>query len=235
MLCMTTLAAQVRAWRNSRGLSTTKLAELVGTSRQNIDNPESGDVESPRYIVRLAAAMGVTVEDLLRGPGHDVTRLVAEVPVNAYAPRADANNVADGVELRRVPLINRVPGGEWETLVDAAAPGDAERYIDTTANVGPHGFALTVTGHSMVSASGPYSFPPGTVVFVNPDIEAQQGHFVVVRHNLDTEFTFKRLMRDAGRWVLEPLNPRYDVLPLPADAHICGVVVKAEINTLQKP
>jgi SOS-response transcriptional repressor LexA len=135
-------------------------------------------------------------------------------------------------KLRYVPLINRVPAGDWENLVDAIEPGAAERVIETTANVGPNGFALTVTGHSMVAVAGPHSFPPGTVLFVNPDMEPQVGHFVVVRHNGDTEFTFKRLARDAGRWVLEPLNQKYDVLVMPSDAHICGVVVKAEINTI---
>jgi SOS-response transcriptional repressor LexA len=229
---MTSLATKVRAWREHHKLSVHQLAELAGTSRQNIENLEAGKSKQPRFLLQLASAMGIPVEPLL-----DQKTTAQDVIDKSTGPVAhldhDTNNAASGgLTLRRVPLINRVPGGDWETLVDALSVGDYEKLIETTANVGAHGFALTVTGHSMISPAGPHSFPPGTVLFVNPDIEAKQGHFVVVRHNGDSDFTFKRLGRDGGRWVLEPLNPRYDVMPLPDDAHICGVVVKAEISTL---
>lgn len=229
---MSSLAKKVRAWREQQKLSVQQLAEKAGTSRQNIENVEAGKSKQPRFLLRLAEVMGVPVESLL-DPRTTTRSLIGERAGAAPDADKDMNNAAPG-ELRiwRVPLINRVPGGDWETLVDALAVGDSEKLIDTTANVGRHGFALTVTGHSMISPTGPHTFPPGTVLFVNPDIEAQPGHFVIVRQNGDTEFTFKRLGRDGGRWVLEPLNPRYEVLPMPEDGHICGVVVKAEISTI---
>jgi SOS-response transcriptional repressor LexA len=228
---MSSLATKVRAWREHNKLSVQQLADMAGTSRQNIENVESGKSKQPRFLLKLAEVMGVPMESLL--DPRTTTRHLVESSTAVADPDQDTNNAAGGeLRLWRVPLINRVPGGDWETLVDALAAGDYEKLIETTANVGKHGFALTVTGHSMISPSGPHSFPPGTVLFVNPDIEAQPGHFVIVRQNGDTDFTFKRLGRDAGRWVLEPLNPRYEVLPMAEDAHICGVVVKAEISTL---
>jgi SOS-response transcriptional repressor LexA len=232
---MSSLAEKLRAWREEQKLSVQRLAEMVGTSRQNIENAESGKSQQPRFLLRLAEVMGVPVESLLESrsamqimPTPGDTRATA-----ARALNNDNNNAtSEGLRLWQVPLVHRIPSGNWRNLVDALAAGDKEMVINTTANVGSNGFALTVTGQSMISPTGPHSFPPGTVLFVNPDIKAQPGHFVVVRQKGDTEFTFKRLARDGGRWLLEPLNPRYDVLPMEEGAQICGVVVKAEINTL---
>lgn len=62
-----TLAERVRHHRvEVKKMSVTAYAALVGTSRQNIDNVESGQAKQPRYIGKLAKAMGVSVDELLR-------------------------------------------------------------------------------------------------------------------------------------------------------------------------
>lgn len=69
MLCMKTMGEIVREWRTKRGIkSRAGLAQLVGTTRQNIDNLENDRVSEPTapYIRRLAKLMGYgTVEELL--------------------------------------------------------------------------------------------------------------------------------------------------------------------------
>jgi transcriptional regulator with XRE-family HTH domain len=64
---MKTKGQIVRAWRIAAGFETAgQLAELVGTSRQNIENLEADSVDQPRYLPRLARLMGyATVEELL--------------------------------------------------------------------------------------------------------------------------------------------------------------------------
>jgi len=230
MFCMTTIADKVQTFRLQRGLNTAQLAKLVGTSRQNIENLEAGQVDQPRYLARLAATMQISVEDLLdtrktlptydgkRGPAEDVAGLHNAVP--------------NKKTVRVVPLINRVPAGNWQYVVDAIQPGDAEDLLHTTADVSESGFALRVVGDSMTNPSGAPSFPAGTILYVNPMREPVVGNFVVVRHNSDSEFTFKRLAKDAGKLYLEPLNTRYPLIPMPSDAYICGVVVSAEIQTV---
>lgn len=231
---MSTLAEKVRTWRLANNLTRGALADLVGQNRQVIDNLEHGDTTNPRYLLQLARVMGTSPDYLMDPELPPPSTPVVKEPRRPYAvERVERDNASTrDLPARRVPLISKVPGGDWEHLVDALSVGDSERMVETTADVGPFGFALTVTGYSMVSPTGPHSFPPGTILFVNPDIEPQVGRYVIVRQNGDTEFTFKRLARDAGRWILEPLNPKYDVIQLGEDAHICGVVVKAEINTL---
>ena len=64
---MKSLAQRVKEHRQSLGMTPSDYARHVGTSRQNINNVEAGDAEQPRYIGKLAKAMGTTVDALLGG------------------------------------------------------------------------------------------------------------------------------------------------------------------------
>ena len=140
-------------------------------------------------------------------------------------------NVAPARDLQReVPLISWVQAGDWNNLVDAFQPGDAERWVATYASVSRHAFALRIIGDSMTNPSGAPSFPEGTIIIVDPERSAQPGKFVVVRQNSDSECTFKQLVRDAGKHYLKPLNPRYPLLEMLPDAVVSGVLVQAVMD-----
>lgn len=144
--------------------------------------------------------------------------------------RAD-KNVSPARDLQReVPLISWVQAGQWTELEDNFQPGDAEKWIATYAKVSKHAFALRIVGDSMTNPTGAPSFPEGTVIIVDPERAAAPGKFVVVRQNVDTECTFKQLVRDAGRHFLKPLNPRYPLLEMLPDAVIAGVLVQAVMD-----
>jgi SOS-response transcriptional repressor LexA len=144
--------------------------------------------------------------------------------------RAD-RNVHPARDLQReVPLISWVQAGQWGELEDTFQPGDAEKWIATYAKVSKHAFALRIVGDSMTNPTGAPSFPEGTVIIVDPERAAAPGKFVVVRQNVDTECTFKQLVRDAGRHFLKPLNPRYPLLEMLPDAVVAGVLVQAVMD-----
>lgn len=137
-------------------------------------------------------------------------------------------NVVDGPPLQMaVPLISWVQAGQWEAVIDNLHAGDAEKWIHTTAHVGPHAYALRVVGDSMTNPSGAPSFPEGTIIILDPERPSDTGKFVVVRQKQGEECTFKQLVRDAGRWYLKPLNPRYPLLELADDAAVVGVLAQA--------
>ena len=148
----------------------------------------------------------------------------------ALQQRPDKNVLPARDLQRKVPLISWVQAGDWNNLVDTFQPGDAERWIATYAKVSKHAFALRVVGDSMTNPSGAPSFPEGTIIIVDPERAAQPGKFVVVRQNVDTETTFKQLVRYADRHFLKPLNPRYPLLEMLADAVVAGVVVQAVMD-----
>jgi len=114
----------------------------------------------------------------------------------------------------KVPVVSWVQAGEY---VEAVERWDADEWIETSAPVLPHTFALRVKGDSMEP-----TFPDGVVIIIEPDLEANPGDFVVAR-NGGNEATFKQLVRDGADLYLKPLNERYPIKPL-GSSHIVGVV-----------
>jgi SOS-response transcriptional repressor LexA len=128
-------------------------------------------------------------------------------------------NVSEKIPLgRRVPLISYVAAGNWSEAVDNFAPGNADVWIDTTITVRKHTYALRVQGDSMEP-----KFPDGAIIIIEPEEEARNGSFVIVRQN-GTEATFKQLVYDGAQAYLKPMNSRYPIMPMLPDAVICGVV-----------
>jgi len=119
--------------------------------------------------------------------------------------------------INRVPLIASTQAGGWREIVDNSHHHGVEEWVETTVPVRAHTYALRVDGDSMTP-----TFPPGSVIIVEPELEARPGDFVVVRLNGDS--TFKQLTQDAGVLYLRPLNDRYPIRPMPDGSEICGVV-----------
>lgn len=113
-----------------------------------------------------------------------------------------------------VPLLSHNQAAMYKEFLDSE---DVER-IPVSAPVSNQSFAMRVVGSSMEPR-----FPEGTVIFIDPNVPAVHGDFVVAK-NGGGEITFKRLSRDGGELYLEPLNPRFPVKPL-GDAEIIGKVV----------
>ncbi len=65
-----TIASKVYSLRKERGFSQTELARLVGTRQPNISDIETADANvTIETLGKLAAALGVSVADLLVEPG----------------------------------------------------------------------------------------------------------------------------------------------------------------------
>jgi SOS-response transcriptional repressor LexA len=91
---------------------------------------------------------------------------------------------------------------------------------------------LKVRGESMFNPNGRPSFADGDLIFVDPDRRAEHGSLVVVKLESSSEATFKRLVIDEGRMLLQSLNPSWPerIIPINEKAVICGVVIlKSEI------
>lgn len=98
MFCMLTKGKIVRDWRDRLGLSRAEVARRIGTSRQNIDNLESDQVDNPHYLAALAKLMGYRrVDDLLElklPPGAAAPPESATGPAREQAPATVAATIA---------------------------------------------------------------------------------------------------------------------------------------------
>lgn len=133
------------------------------------------------------------------------------------------HNVSPLVKQRPpVPLISWVQAGAWTEIVDNFAPGDAESWWPCPSTHGPNAFALRVRGVSMEP-----KFKDGSIIFVDPDRQADHGSNVVVRLDDEKEATFKQLVIEGDRRFLRPLNPSWpeQLIPINGNATICGVVI----------
>lgn len=119
----------------------------------------------------------------------------------------------------------------WTDIVDNFAPGDADEWKDCSKDLGKAGYCLRVKGDSMKDPGGPYSFTEGMILYINPDLEANPGDFVIVRRD-NKEATFKRLVTVDGELYLLALNPNWPnrYIKLTEEDQICGVVRQASFD-----
>lgn len=225
------LGDKVKAWRTASDLSIPRFAEMVATSRQNIENLEQGEVDVPRYVAKLAKAMGTTVDELidLRRPVPPLGNATSQGSTDAAAEQSAYNRSPATSEVRTVPIYSTPPGGVGHL---AGEPPKAYQTGTTTGKVGPNGYALRVRGSSMLNPHGAPSFPDGCLIFVNPDMEPENGQFIVTQLPDDGGFTFKRFTNDAGQRFLESLNPKFEMIPMPRDAPVLGVVVATGMDLI---
>lgn len=202
------LPAKVVEAREKRGWSTTELARKAGLAQPSLRAIEKGETKEVKYstISKIAAATGETVEFFT---GNVV--------------------VEDGVPLGVVPVISWVQAGIKKAVADPFQPGAAEDWEEVTVPVSKHAFALRVRGDSMVQPDG-VGFPEGTIIIVDPELQAKHGDYVVVRFEHSDEATFKRLVVDGPLKLLKPLNPTYPTMPITEDARLAGVVVESNMR-----
>jgi len=202
----TTLGQRIKLRRKALDLSQVRLGEMAGLDQTVISKLERGDVQETARIAELAHALQCDALWLSTGRGKP-------------EPAAGKGAALSDVQLRgRVPLISFVAAGNWDEAVDNFAPGSADQWIDTTVPVKRHTYALRVEGDSMEPR-----FPSGAIIIVEPESEPKNGSYVIARQN-GSDATFKQLILDGGVWFLKPVNPRYPLMQLGADAVICGVV-----------
>lgn len=212
---MNALNERITSARVSAGMSKAALARAVGVSSPTVTDWESGKIKTIEAgnMSKLAAALGVTPDWLLYGK-EPAQRQAISASVAAAYDIVDRNT-------RPVPIISYVQAGNWCELVDAYPTGHGEDTVDVDVRWGPNTYALRVRGDSMAP-----TLTEGAVIVVDPAIDWRHGHIVVVRQNGDAEVTVKRLVKDGGTWYLKPDNPRYEILTMEEDAHVCGVVVE---------
>lgn len=193
------------------------MGRAVGVTDQVMTNWKKRGGVSKSKEAAVAAFLHESIEWLKTGQGAKRPAAPAEsgAPTHTNTP-----NVSPGPDIKgRVPLISWTSAGNWTGVIDNLAPGDAEQWVPTTVNVGPHAFALRIRGDSMEP-----TIPDGAIVIVDPDTQYRHRSVVIVRHNSDSEANCKRLVYEGDRPHLQPDNTRYPIAVMREDAVICGVV-----------
>jgi transcriptional regulator with XRE-family HTH domain len=124
----TSLAAALRAAREDRRLSASQLAEASGVSRAMIGKIERGESQpTAALLARLAAALGLTLSELVARAEGDGNRLVRAAdqptwtdPATGYVRRAVSPPAGRPLELVEVVLpagaIVELPAASYELI-----------------------------------------------------------------------------------------------------------------------
>jgi SOS-response transcriptional repressor LexA len=195
-----TIADRIRELRGDKGQAA--FAREVGVSAGTIGNLEAGTrAGSVDTLLKIAKARNVRIEWLQDG---------------SKPKYVTGGNVSPGPDIRgTVPLLSSVQAGDYKAALAADVEG-AQR-VPSIVPVNRYTFALRVKGDSMAP-----KFMEGTLLIVEPEMDAQPGDYVIVRNGSE-EISFKQLVRDGADWFLKPLNERYPIKPL-GDNEVIGVV-----------
>lgn len=205
-----------------------KVAKMFGVSQKGARKWLEGEaIPNTKRIAQIAARLEVAGEWLLTGQG-EMRAPSAQLRDGDPARFSRGGALRDtaqfqGAPVTTVPILSWGQAGKRHEETVRLVVNEDEKSVSIAKDVSPNSFALLVRGDSMQAIEGP-SFPPGSIIIVDPAMEAQNESFVVVRVKGADEASFKQLVIDGGRTYLKPLNPRYPVIEAQPDATICGVV-----------
>ena len=186
---------RLRAARKHAGMTQVEASKATGIPQSTISTAEReghGSADTPVY----AKTYGVDAIWLATGEG--------EMCGSSSQGAAIGNITRESAPIRMVPLLSQVQAGMFKEIIDS---GDAE-MIATAAPLKRYSFALRVAGDSMLP-----TFPDGCIIYVDPEVEAKPGDFVIAEND-QHEATFKKLVRVDSKLWLQPLNPQYRAEPL---------------------
>jgi SOS-response transcriptional repressor LexA len=128
--------------------------------------------------------------------------------------------------MRKVPLLR------WDQIDQMVTRKDQPRLIHADAMLetdvpGRRTFAMQVRDNSMQPL-----FSEGEIIFVNPDLPGEPGHYVVIEsEDGGSEGALLRQLKEiGGQAILHPLNRRYEDLPVTKQQRILGRVVRLRKN-----
>lgn len=197
--------------RSAIGMTQDELAQKVGVVRRQIAAYEGGEAR-PRIhaLQNLAAALGTTTEWLTQGKGTG----------------PDVSSVKRTVTVREIPVLTNVQSN-FESLDALLSSASIKDFIPLPLRAGENCFALEISGDSMSSAEG-ISFPHGSIVTFDSDLEAKNGDYVLGIVDGWKEAMFKQLIIDQGRAYLKTLDPRFPMI-LADNLEVVGVAIHTQI------
>lgn len=134
----------------------------------------------------------------------------------------------DGPGLRSLyPLLSWVQAGNWCDISEGFAPEYGVELLPCPVKCSPESFVLRVRSTSMEP-----KFYEGDLIFVDPNVPADHGKYVVVRLDESNQATFKQLIVEDGKQYLKALNPDWPnrIIEVEEESTICGVLVfKGEV------
>jgi len=205
---MNLLSKNIKSRMKDLGLTQNELAELAEISQVTVHKLVSGKINKTARIIELAKALKCDPDWLLNGT----------------EPRySEANTITPLNKLTGLyPVLDWVQAGNF-SAINEVHRADADHY-PCPVKCSDRTFLLKVRGQSMAG-----TFNEGELIFVDPEVEALNGKYVVARLDDENEATLKQLIIEGGHKFLKATNPDWPnkILPINGNCTIVGVVIFA--------
>jgi hypothetical protein len=200
------------------GLTEEELASAVGVSVPTIANILVDELPQDPAVWEIFARYFRIHADFLRSGGPPHSEGLFDLTESAHPSPLGP--------MRKVPLLR------WDQIDQMVTSEEVPRLIQAEAMLetdvpGKRTFAVQVKDNSMQPL-----FSEGEIIFVNPDLPGEPGHYVVVEsEDGRPEGALLRQVKEiGGQAILHPLNRRYEDLPVTKDQRIWGRVVRLRKN-----
>ncbi len=102
---------RIREWRRKLGLSGPQLAEMAGTTKQNVSRYETGFCDIPLYQLRvLGAALGLPMADLLNTEDGGLTERERQIiEIMRAVPEHQRTQLHDSIVSLVQPFLPQTP------------------------------------------------------------------------------------------------------------------------------
>ncbi|WP_223285786.1 LexA family protein [Pseudomonas amygdali] len=198
-----------------------RLSKMTGVTPKAASKWLNGEaIPGPAKMRALADALNTPLGWLQNG--------IEGLPSGQQPGAIELSNVSEidqSSRMYRYPVISSVAAGAWAEAVELYPAGFSDRYEVSDYKAKGRAFWLEVRGDSMTAPSG-MSVPEGMLILVDTGSEVRSGKLVVAKLPSSDEATFKKLIEDAGRLYLKPLNPGYSMIACTEECKIIGVAVR---------
>ncbi|HHR6140836.1 TPA: LexA family protein [Providencia alcalifaciens] len=214
------LKAIFESKKKELGLSQESLGDAIGMGQSAVAQLLNGvNAINVENAAKLAEALKISVDDFSPSLAKEIRKMFSSVSEQKSIPYGNKYEY---------PLLSKIQAGAFTDNCNSYTEKDAVAWIPTTKKASDKSFWLEVEGHSMTAPQGGRpSFPEGMLILIDPEAPVNIGDFCIARLHGD-EFTFKRLIRESGQTFLEPLNPRFDLIPINGNCTIVGKVIKSQ-------
>ena len=200
------------------GLTEEELASAVGITVRTIENILTDELPQDPAIWEQFARYFRIHADFLRSGGPPHSEGLFELTESAHPSPLGP--------MRKVPLLR------WDQIDQMVKSNEPPRVIHAEAMLetdvpGKRTFAMQVRDNSMQPL-----FSEGEIIFVNPDLPSELGHYVVVESEdgRPEGVLLRQLKEIGGQTIIHPLNRRYEDLPVTKQQRIWGRVVRLRKN-----
>ncbi len=220
------IGSRLRSRRKMFGHTLKVIAEHVGVKQPTVSQWEA-DLMVPRgeSLKKLEEILKTNSDWILHGKGNPDARYVLVQPDSQEFKAISLNT-------KRIPVLSWVQAGAWNDIGCDDPAMTCTEWMETSAGVSEHAFALIVRGDSMTNSNNPRSIQDGAKVVVEPIFDPEQLNRKIVVAMLEgsSEATIKEFIQDGPVKFLKPLNPAYPSMQVNGNCRIVGVVKQIVVD-----